>query len=146
MKEDSATFDGAAATNGQTLDMFFLYPGTHTIVVTATDNVLNTAEATRTFELHATSVSLLNNVKRACGETGAWPATPLLITKSGVCTAMKQVLGQAVAKHASGDHPVEHNLLEGWIEDLEGQRGKAVDAATADRFIAYAQDLVAIGG
>jgi hypothetical protein len=46
----------------------------------------------------------------------------------------------------SSGHAVEHTILEGWIEELEGQRDKAVDAATADRFIAFAQDLIAIGG
>jgi len=46
----------------------------------------------------------VNNVKRACGEAGAWPATPTLITKAGICNAMQQTLGQAVKKHADGAH------------------------------------------
>jgi hypothetical protein len=142
----SGTFDGAATTNGATLDMFYLYPGPHTVTVNATDNVGNAATKSNVFELHATAVSLLNNVKRACGEAGAWPATPTLITKTGVCTSMKAILGQAVVKHAGGAHATEHNIVAGWVDDVEAQRGKAIDTATADRFIAYGNDLIATGG
>jgi hypothetical protein len=142
----SGTFDGAATTNGATLDMFYLYPGAHTVTVNAADNVGNTATKSNVFQLHATSLSLLHNVQRACGESGDWPATPTLITKAGVCAAMKAILAQAVTKHASGDHATERNIVAGWVEDVQAQRGKAVDTATADRFIAYGNDLVATGG
>ena len=36
---DSVTFDGAPSENGAVIDMFFLDAGTHTAVVTATDNI-----------------------------------------------------------------------------------------------------------
>ena len=142
----SGTFDGAATTNGATLDMFYLYPGAHTVKVGATDNVGNSATKSSTFQLHATSLSLLHNVQRACGESGAWPATPTLITKPGICAGMESILTQAVAKHASGDHATERKIVAGWVDDVDGQRGKAVDTATADRFIAYGKDLIATGG
>lgn len=140
------TFDGAATTNGTTLDMFYLYPGAHAVKVDATDNVGNSATKTNTFQLHATSLSLLHNVQRACGESGPWPATPTLITKAGVCTSMKAILSQAVVRHAAGDHATEQNIIDGWVDDVEAQRGKAIDTATADRFIAYGNDLIATGG
>jgi hypothetical protein len=98
------------------------------------------------FELHATSLSLLHNVQRACGESGAWPATPTLITKAGVCASLKSILVQAVTKHSSGDHATERNIVDGWVDEVEAQRGKAIDTATADRFRAYGNDLIATGG
>jgi hypothetical protein len=143
----SGTFDGAATSNGAQIDMFFLYPGPHTVSVSATDNVGNSATKTNTFQVQATSVSLLNNVKRACGEPGNWPPdTPVLITKHGICNALKQILDAAIAKHVAGTHAVEHNQLTAWTHLLQAQRGDAVDAATADRFIAYAEDLIARNG
>jgi hypothetical protein len=142
----SGTFDGAATSNGATLDMFTLYPGAHSVTVSATDNVGNSATKTNAFQLHATSLSLLHNVQRACGESGAWPATPLLITKAGICTGMKAILAQAVTKHAGGAHATEQQIVDGWVGDVEAQRGKAVDPATADRFVAYGNDLIATNG
>jgi hypothetical protein len=59
---------------------------------------------------------------------------------------MKAILGQGVIKHASGDHATERNIIDGWVDDVEAQRGKAVDTATADRFIAYGNDPIATGG
>jgi hypothetical protein len=146
VKSTSGQFDGAATTNGALLDMFYLYPGAHTVKVAATDNVGNSATKTNTFQLHATSLSLLHNVQRACGESGAWPATPTLITKSGTCTSLKAILTQAIAKHDSGDHAVEWTIIDGWVDAVESQRGKSIDPATANRFIAYGNDLIAIGG
>ncbi len=146
VKSTSGQFDGAATTNGAQLDMFYLYPGAHTVKVSATDNVGNSSTKTNTFQLHATSLSLLHNVQRACGETGAWPPTSPLITKSGTCTSLKAILTQAVAKHDTGDHPVEWTIIDGWVDAVESQRGKSIDPATADRFIAYGNDLIAIGG
>ena len=54
----SMTFDGVGKTNGHVLDMFFLQPGTHTIVVTAADNLGNSGSSTRTFVVRATADSL----------------------------------------------------------------------------------------
>jgi hypothetical protein len=130
----ASTFDGAAAANGQTLDVFLLYPGTHTIVVSAADRVGNSGQSTRTFKVQATSASLLNNVGRACNEG--------LITKKGICNSMEAKLRNAVTRHDSAKHGPEGNILAAWINELQAQRGKAVDPDTADRFIAFARDLI----
>ena len=37
-------------------------------------------------------------------------------------------------------------MLGAFINELQAQRGKHVDSATANRFIAFAQDLIATGG
>lgn len=129
------TFDGAAATNGQLLDMFFLNPGVHTIVVSSTDKLGNASSLTRTFEVHATSQSLGNNLNRAYS---------LGLIKKGVDNGLKAKTDAALKQHLSGKHSVEWNNLGALINLLEAQRGKGVDTATANRFIAWAQDLIAL--
>lgn len=133
----AATFDGAGAALGQVLDMFFLYPGLHAVRVAAADNLGNVGSLTRLFSVNATSESLVSNVERAC--------TLGLIAKQQ-CTPLLMTVERAKREHAQGSHKVEHKLLGAWIEQLEAQRGKGVDAATATRFIAYARDLIARAG
>jgi hypothetical protein len=133
----SATLDGAPATEGQTLDMFFLAPGTHTIAVTASDHLGNTSHKTVTFQVQATAASLLSNLDRAL-ELG-------LISKDGIYNSLQAKLEQALAKHDAGRHDVEGNLLNAFANELAAQSGKSVDAATAERFIAFARDLIARG-
>ena len=118
---ESVTFDGAASSRGAVLDMFLLAPGTHTVVVTAADRLGNAATATRTFKVQATIESLVNNVARACTEG--------LIEGVGLCNSFTVQIG--------------HGSIGAWINHLEAQRGKKVDTATANRFIAFAQDLLA---
>ena len=129
------TFDGAAATNGQLLDMFFLNPGVHTILVTSTDKLGNASSLKRTFEVHATSESIGNNLTRACS---------LGLIKKGVCNGLTAKTDAALKAHQRGQHSVEWNNLGALINLLEAQRGKGVDTATANRFIAYAKDLIAL--
>ncbi len=134
----SVAFDGAPAVNGQVLDMFFLMPGVHTLVVTAADNLGNTRTLTRTFEVHATAESLSNNLDRALSLG--------LISKNGIYNSLKQKVEAALRAHNRGQHPVEHNVLGAFVNELKAQDGKAVDLETANRFIAYALDLIARGG
>ncbi len=133
-----STFDGAPATHGQVLDMFLLAPGTHAVNVAAADNLGNATDTTRTFQLHATSESLLSNIERSCTEG--------LITKQGTCHALSTKLGHALDKHTGDRHDVEHNQLGAFINQTEAQRGKSIDTATANRLIAFAQDLIATNG
>ena len=133
-----ALFDGASASHGQILDMFLLAPGTHAVNVAAADNLGNATDSTRTFQLHATSASLLSNIERSCTEG--------LIDKTGTCKALSTTLEHAVGKHDDGRHDVEHNQLGAFVSQVEAQRGKSIDVATANRLIAFAQDLVATNG
>ncbi len=114
-----ALFDGAAATHGQVLDMFLLAPGAHTVNVAAADNLGNATDTTRTFELHATLESLLNNIDRSCTEG--------LIDQQGTCKSLSSQLS--------------HAPLHAFVNHVEAQRGKSIDTATANRLIAFAQDL-----
>ena len=51
-----------------------------------------------------------------------------------------------LGKHADGRHDVEHNQLGAFVNQVEAQRGKSIDVATANRLIAFAQDLIATNG
>jgi hypothetical protein len=133
----SVTLDGAPATNGQLLDMFFLAPGVHPIVVTAIDNLGNSSSATRTFEVHATAESLDSNIDRACN---------LGLIKANLCNALKAKTRAALAAHNRGQHATEHNILRALIHQLDTKRGKGLDAATADRLIGFIEDLIAERG
>lgn len=132
---ETVTFDGAASARGAVLDMFLLDPGTHAVVVRAADKLGNTSSLTRTFKVEATAASLVSNVDRACTEG--------LIDGAGLCNALRAKVEQAARKHAGGDHNVEWNALGAWINQLQAQRGKKVDLATGNRFIAFAADLIA---
>ena len=134
----SVTFDGAPATNGQTLDMFFLSAGLHTVAVTAADNIGNSATTNRVFRVRATAASLLNNLDRA--------RSLGLVPNVQVYNGLRDSLVAANQSHAKGKHPTEWNQLGAFVNQLLGQSGNGIDAATATRFIGYAQDLITSGG
>jgi hypothetical protein len=125
--------------DGDVLDMYLFYPKTRTVAVTATDNVKNGATTPLTFQLHATAESLLNNIARAKAEGKIEPPPGLYVSLRSELTAAK-------AKHDEGRHDVEAEIIKAFANDLEAQRGKGVDNRTATRFIAYALDLIEIGG
>jgi len=125
-----ATFDG------DVLDLFLFYPGTRTVAVTAADNIGNGGTTPLTFRLQATAESLLSNLERARAEG-----------KIGtVYNSLRVKLVNADKKHDDGRHDVEANMLGAFVNELEAQRGKKVDERIANRFIAFARDLVAAGG
>ena len=109
---------------------------THVIEVTASDNLGNTGSQSRSFENHATADSLVNNVDRA--------SSLGLITDPKVYKGLKDKVDQALRAHNRGQHFVEWQALEAFILQLEAQRGKGIDLVTANRFIAFAQDLIAL--
>ena len=125
--------------DGDVLDMYLFYPGTRTVSVTATDNVGNSATTPLTFELHATAASLLSNLDRARDEGR-------LADPPGVYNSLHAKLTNAKKKHDAGQHAVEWNVLGAWVNELEAQRGHHVAVRIADRFIAYAEDLITGGG
>jgi hypothetical protein len=125
--------------DGDLLDMYLFYPGPRTVSVTATDNVGNSATTPLTFELHATAASLLSNLDRARDEGR-------LADPPGVYNSLHAKLTNAKKKHDAGQHAVEWNVLGAWVNELEAQREHHVAVRIADRFIAYAEDLVTGGG
>jgi hypothetical protein len=134
---ESATLDGASAARGLALDMFLLGPGDHAVVVTAADNLGNTRVVTRNFEIHATAASLLTNLTRLFNEGK--------IARPGIYNSLSAKVAAALRAHERGQHSVEANILGAFINELEAQSGKAVDATMADLLISFAEDLIATG-
>ena len=136
IETQSVAFDGTEVPTGHVLDMFTLDTGAHTAVATATDFVGNTGTATRTFTLLATTESLSNNLTRAVAEK--------LVTDPKVEKGLRDKLDAALKSHATGKHPTEVNQLGAVVQQLEGQRGKGVNAVFAQRMIGWTNDLIAV--
>ena len=124
--------------DGSVLDMYLLYPGTRTVAVTAADHLGNSGVSACTFEVHATTKSLINNLNRAWAEGK--------IKNRGLFNALMATLVAADRAKTSGKVQAELYSLDAFADQLEAQRGSGVDAVTANRFIAYARDLIALGG
>ncbi len=58
-------FDDKIISNGDTIDLFFQHLGNHTLYVTSTDFVGNTANSSTEFRIIATASSTINDVERA---------------------------------------------------------------------------------
>lgn len=123
--------------DGSALDLFFFYPGTRQVTVTAADNLGNGSVTGCTFELHASPQSLQSNVNRAFAMG--------LIDGAGIANSLRAKIRQVNDLHRRGHHGAEANVLQAFINELLALRGNKVDAATADRFVAFAQDLIALG-
>lgn len=134
----SATLDGTAMPLDGTIDAFYLMPGLHTVTVTATDAIGNTATSSVTFRVRATAASLLANLDRA--------RSLGLVPDAKVYKGLRDKLVAAQAAHLREQHATEWHQLEAFVSQLEAQAGQGIDRATALRFIAYAQDLVASQG
>jgi hypothetical protein len=140
----SATVDGfgglpgvTPTADGASLDLSLFYPGTRTVAVSAADNLGNAGTAACTFELHATPQSMISNVQQALDQG--------LIRNGGIANSLISKLRAAERMHARGQHSTEHNVLQAFVNELQAQRGKGVDATIADRLIAFALDRIALG-
>jgi hypothetical protein len=143
--QSAAAVDGFGApagttptTSGTTLDLFRFYPGTRHVNVSSSDKLGNAGTAACTFALHATLESLDANLTRAFNEH--------LINNRGILISLSQTLAAARLARDLGLRDAEHDIVRSFIVQLQALRGKLVDAATADRFIAFAQDLITSGG
>ena len=106
--------------------MFLLAPGTHAVKVAAADNLGNATDSTRTFELHATS--------RACSTTSTRSCTEGLIDKRARARRCRPKLDTQLTTSSTASS-------DAFVNQVEAQRGKSIDVATANRLIAFAQDL-----
>jgi hypothetical protein len=122
---------------GSTLDMYHLYPGVRTVTIVAADNLGNTGTNQCTFELHATVLSLSNNLVRAQSEGR--------ISDPKIYASLRAKLAVAQQFHLQGNHVKEHQVLATVIAEVTKVRGKHVEAVFADRFIAWTKDLIAVG-
>jgi hypothetical protein len=131
----TATLDGVPIANGATIDAFLLNAGDHHLVVKATDKVGNTATVDRKFEVHATIAGLKAAISRARAEK--------LITLPPNDNSLQNQLDAAQAALDRGNVASAKNKLESVAGLVEGQIGVGIDAAFANRFIGWVNDLVA---
>lgn len=137
----SAVVDGYVTANGTTpapvgtpLDMYLLYPGTRTVTIHTADNLGNAGDNFCTFEIHPTVESMLSNLNRALAE-GA-------IKNQGTFRSFQAKLEAALDAMDRGQCGAGFNNLGALINELQAQRGKGIDEVIADRFIAFAQDMI----
>jgi len=123
--------------NGDALDMSLLWPGTRTVTISATDNLGQGVATACTFEIVPTTSSILANLARAASEG--------LIRNAGLTNSLESKLRAAAAAAERGQCHTAQNQLNAFLNHMEAQRGQGVDAAVADRFMAYARHLIASG-
>jgi hypothetical protein len=114
----TATLDGGPVTNGQTIDLFLLSLGSHTLVVSAADKAGNTASASLTFTVVANINSLIALEQRACSL--GWIDGP------GVCNSFDAKLRAAKASIDRGQFNTARNQLNAFIAELDAQKDKKV--------------------
>jgi hypothetical protein len=142
VKSFSAIIDGdvfaagpVPIAKGDTIDMFRYGPGVRTVSVTSADNLGNAGTKACTFELHATTASLIANLNRARAE-GSVPSSDVF----------KGLMDKLLAAHKAdlaGRTTPEIEQLEAFVYQLLAQRGKGIAQVRADQLAAYARDRVA---
>ena len=123
--------------DGSVLDMYVYQPGLRTVTVTFADNIGNAATGTCQFTIQATPDSLINGLIRAKSEGD--------VPNQDVYDGLMDKLNQVKKQHDKGKHSVEWNALGAFTNQLEAQRGKGIDLVTANRFIAYAAEIIEAG-
>lgn len=129
----SATLDGNPIANGASFDIQWAALGSHTLVVTATDNVGNTGSSTVTFNVIATleSMSCAINQFYAQGQ----------VDNEGIQNSLLVKL--ANYERQIGDIPDAKNYLVNFINEVNAQSGKHLTAAAANSLLADAAYVIA---
>jgi hypothetical protein len=129
----SATLDSVAnLTNGQVIDLDTLTAGTHTIVITAVNQLATSSTTTITFQVHATVGGLISAV-----DQGA---------QRGLITSTEQIqldgiLNSAQSYLKKGNVAAAKSMLSYFISSVQSQSGRSINAAYAARLVNWAQDL-----
>jgi hypothetical protein len=139
---ETATMDGAptlldghSLASGQTLNLLTeMTIGDHTFTVTAADNVGGTNSASVTFSIIVTAASIEGDVTQFLA-AGA-------IKDNGLANTLLTTLEAAAAARARGQCSTAANIYQSFINILQAQSGKGVDATAAAIMIADAQYLI----
>ena len=125
----SATLDGVAVANDQTVQLLTLSLGTHTLVVTASDAAGNTATQSVSFTVVATLDSLIATVTlfTADGRVDAHTARSLLAK-----------LNEAKQAQDRGNLIAARNKLREFIDAVTAHSGRAIEAGAARLLVADA--------
>ena len=142
LKSVTPTLDGATTVaghglaSGLAIDLLTeLTLGNHTFTVTAVDNAGNTASPSVTFSIVVTPDSIKDDVRQFLAN-GA-------IKNQGLANSLLAKLNAAAAARAKGNCTAASNIYQAFINELQAQSGKGVDATAAAIMIADAQYLIA---
>jgi hypothetical protein len=109
--------------------------GDHTFAVTALDNVSNTRTSTLKFTIIVTADSIKDDVTQFL-QSGA-------INHSGIANSPLSKLNSAAAARGRSQCSAAASIYQAFINELQAQSGKHVDAPAAAIMIADAQYLIA---
>ena len=135
----SSTMDGTSVASSYissqivvSISVDGLGAGTHVLVVTAQDTLGNTSSVSVTFQVHATAQGLINafNDGVANGKI------------AGNQTAQMNKLQAAQAAMQRGDRTSTRQALNAFVNQVQAQSGKSIDAAYATLLVSWANDLI----
>ena len=128
--------DGTGLASGQAINLLTeLSLGAHTFSIDAVDNVNNASTKSVTFSIIVTPDSIKDDV-RLFLESGA-------IKNAGEANSLLAKLDAAAAQRANGNCPAAAKIYQAFINELQAQSAKGVDATAAAIMIADAQYLIA---
>jgi hypothetical protein len=130
----SAMLDGVAVENGDSIMLFTLSLGQHTLTVTAVDHAENSATETVEFNVIATIDSLIGLVEKLY-DLG-------YIDDEGVESGLLDKLYAAQDKIETGNSKTAKNILNAFINQLKAQSGKHITPEAADILINDAQHVI----
>jgi hypothetical protein len=126
----SATFDGMTISSGSAINLDTLRAGAHTIVITSTDSLGNTSNLTVTVVVRATVPGLIRAVADGVARG--------LIASSLQANLVKQLNSVTSANTSTS----ARNNLGSFINQVQSQSGKTIDAGYAALLVNWAQDLL----
>ena len=132
----NATLDGTGTlTSGATVGTSSLAAGSHTIVVSATDELGNLSTVSVTFEVHASALGLCSGVNDGVAGGLVHPNM-----QNPLCTKARA----AEAAISRGDYADAKSILASFISQVAvAQAGKKIDPGYADLLMGWANDLIA---
>jgi len=129
-----AALDGAAVTNGQSIQLWTLALGSHSIVVSGTDVAGNSSSQTVTFRIVATIDSLIATVNVFAAQKMIDDAT----TVKGLLAKLEDAR-QAASR---GNKTTAINKLQNFIDQVTAQNGKHITPVAAQILITDAQYVI----
>jgi len=131
-----AKLDGLTAiTSGAAFNTETLTAGTHTLVITATDALGNTAMTTITIQVHSTVGGLTKAVNDGVSSAK--------ITSSATSSQLLSYLSSAQAALTANNHASATSYLASFVSLVTAQSGVTINAAYATLLIGWANDLIA---
>jgi hypothetical protein len=136
LMDGNSTLAGHGLASGQPIRLLKeLKLGAHTFSVTATDNVNNSATATVTFTVVVTANSIKDDVTQFLQDGS--------IKNNGLANSLLAKLNAAQKNREKGNCTASANQYQAFINELEAQSGKGIDADAAQIMIGDAQFLIA---